>query len=84
MGQTCTVSLLGVGERYFREGRKSEKLFVRVFLEKYVQVVWDILGVVHELEVSTRDEESVGHTETNGESDLTLGSKSPIRSPYVW
>ena len=31
MGQTCTVSLLGVGERYFQEGRKTEKFFVRNF-----------------------------------------------------
>ena len=42
-----------------------------------METVWDILGVVHAPEVTTRDEESVRDTGTNRESDLNVGSLSP-------
>ena len=42
-----------------------------------MEVVWDILGVVHEPEVTTKDEEGGGDTRTNGVSDIETRSKSP-------
>jgi hypothetical protein len=64
--------------------QKVINFFLCVFAKKYMEIVWDIQRVVHTPEVTTRDEESVRDTGTNRESDLTLGSKSPVRSPYVW
>ena len=37
--------------------QKVSNFFVCVFQEKYMEVVWDILRVVHTPEVSTKDEE---------------------------
>ena len=58
-------------------GSKSEQLFLREIREIDLRVLWDIERVVHTPEVTTRDEEGGGDTETSGESDLNVGSLSP-------
>ena len=54
-------------------GSKSEQLFLREIREIDLRVLWDIERVVHTPEVTTRDEEGGGDTETSGESDLNVG-----------
>ena len=51
--------------------------FLREIREIDLRVLWDIERVVHTPEVTTRDEEGGGDTETSGESDLNVGSLSP-------
>ena len=77
-------NILGVCDRDFRAGRKSEKLFVCVFLEKYVQVVWHTEALVPTREVLVGRDDHTRRVSHDGESDMSLGSLGPVRSPYVW
>ena len=56
---------------------KTDQFFVCVFAKKYVEFVWNVQRRVPKGEVPDGDTEGGTTVQTNRESDLNVGSKSP-------
>ena len=56
---------------------KTDQFFVCVFAKKYVEFVWNVERRVPKGEVPDGDTEGGTTVQTNGESDMNVGSLSP-------